>query len=153
VAAIDAIHSHLERGNLHDGLVFDAVRLRLIEIGEAVKAHPAELLARQPALPWAQIAGMRDRLTRMVRTAANGADGRWRAACKLKVSRVMGAARSRPEPGIAVRDERRRRCGRRTPAMSAGRTRESKGCAQQHPGGEMRAIRGWCEPEWCAGGR
>ncbi|MHB1549412.1 MAG: HepT-like ribonuclease domain-containing protein, partial [Acidimicrobiales bacterium] len=33
-----------------------------IEIGEAVKALPAELLAGEPALPWAQIAGMRDRL-------------------------------------------------------------------------------------------
>jgi uncharacterized protein with HEPN domain len=62
VAAIDAIHSHLERGDLHDGLVIDAVRVRLIEIGEAVKALPAELLASEPALPWAQIAAMRDRL-------------------------------------------------------------------------------------------
>ena len=62
MAAIDAIHSHLQRGDLHDGLVFDAVRVRLIEIGEAVKALPAELLASEPALPWAQIAGMRDRL-------------------------------------------------------------------------------------------
>jgi len=62
VAAIDAIHSHLDRGDLHDGLVFDAVRVRLIEIGEAVKALPAELLASEPDLPWAQIAGMRDRL-------------------------------------------------------------------------------------------
>ncbi|MGH8997745.1 MAG: HepT-like ribonuclease domain-containing protein [Acidimicrobiales bacterium] len=63
MAAVDAIHSHLERGDLHDGLVFDAVRVRLIEIGEAVKALPAELLASEPALPWAQIAGMRDRLS------------------------------------------------------------------------------------------
>jgi uncharacterized protein with HEPN domain len=62
VAAIDAIHARLERGDLHDGLVFDAVRVRLIEIGEAVKALPAELLASEPALPWAQIAGLRDRL-------------------------------------------------------------------------------------------
>ncbi len=62
MAALDAIHSHLERGDLHDGLVFDAVRVRLIEIGEAVKAIPAELLACEPALPWPQIAGMRDRL-------------------------------------------------------------------------------------------
>ena len=62
MAAIDAIHAHLERGDLHDGLVFDAVRVRLIEIGEAVKALPAELLASEPALPWAQVAGMRDRL-------------------------------------------------------------------------------------------
>ena len=62
MAAIDAIRAHLERGDLQDGLVFDAVRVRLIEIGEAVKALPAELLASEPALPWAQIAGLRDRL-------------------------------------------------------------------------------------------
>jgi len=62
VAAVDAIRAHLERGDLDDGLVFDAVRVRLIEIGEAVKALSAELLAGEPTLPWAQIAGMRDRL-------------------------------------------------------------------------------------------
>ena len=62
LAAIDAIATHLQRGDLHDGLVFDAVRVRLIEIGEAVKALPVELLATEPELPWAQVAGMRDRL-------------------------------------------------------------------------------------------
>ena len=34
----------------------------MIEVGEAVKSLPGELLATQPELPWAQIAGMRDRL-------------------------------------------------------------------------------------------
>jgi len=34
----------------------------LIEIGEAVKALPGELLASEAGLPWPQIAGMRDRL-------------------------------------------------------------------------------------------
>ena len=62
IAAIDAIRAHLESGDLHDGVVFDAVRVRLIEIGEAVKALPERLLATEPALPWAQIAGMRDHL-------------------------------------------------------------------------------------------
>ena len=62
IAETGAIHSHLERGDLSDGLAFDAVRVRLIEIGEAVKALPAQLLATEPALPWAQLAGMRDRL-------------------------------------------------------------------------------------------
>lgn len=61
-AALDAIDDHLTRGELSDGLVYDAVRVRLIEIGEAVKGLSADLLATEPDLPWAQIAGMRDRL-------------------------------------------------------------------------------------------
>ena len=61
-AAIDAIRSHLQRGDLSDGLVFDAVRIRLLEIGEAVKALPAEVLDSQPDIPWTQIARMRDHL-------------------------------------------------------------------------------------------
>jgi uncharacterized protein with HEPN domain len=62
LAAMDAIRPHMERGALSDPLVFDAVRVRLIEIGEAVKSLPAEVLATRPDLPWAQVAGMRDRL-------------------------------------------------------------------------------------------
>jgi uncharacterized protein with HEPN domain len=62
IEAIEAIRGHLLRGDLEDGLVFDAVRVRLIEIGEAVKGLPPELLASEKELPWAQIAGMRDRL-------------------------------------------------------------------------------------------
>ncbi len=61
-AAIDAIRSHLQRGDLSDGLVFDAVQIRLLEIGEAVKALPEDLLATQPSIPWRQIARMRDHL-------------------------------------------------------------------------------------------
>jgi uncharacterized protein with HEPN domain len=60
--AVAAIRSHLGRGELSDGLIFDAVRARLIEIGEAVKALPEPLLATEPALPWSAIARMRDRL-------------------------------------------------------------------------------------------
>lgn len=61
-SSIAAIRSHLERGTLADGMVFDAVRMRLLEIGEAVKAISADLLATQPGIPWQQIAGMRDHL-------------------------------------------------------------------------------------------
>jgi uncharacterized protein with HEPN domain len=60
--AIDAIRAHMERGDISDGLIFDAVRVRLIEIGEAIKALPADLLSREPAIPWPEIAQMRDRL-------------------------------------------------------------------------------------------
>jgi len=61
--AIDAIRNHLDRGDLSDGLVFDAVRLRLIEIGEAVKGLPPTLTGAEPDVPWADVAGMRDWLT------------------------------------------------------------------------------------------
>jgi uncharacterized protein with HEPN domain len=63
LAAAEAIADHLRRGTLEDGLVFDAVRVRLIEIGEAVKALDPELLATEPSVPWQDITGMRDHLT------------------------------------------------------------------------------------------
>jgi uncharacterized protein with HEPN domain len=61
-AAIAAIREHLRRGDVRDGLIFDAVRVRRIEIGEAVKAIPRDLLQTEPSVPWEQVAGMRDRL-------------------------------------------------------------------------------------------
>ena len=61
-AAITAIRSHVQRGSLTDGLVFDAVRIRLLEIGEAVKALPSDLLHSEPSIPWSQSARMRDHL-------------------------------------------------------------------------------------------
>jgi uncharacterized protein with HEPN domain len=61
-AAIGAIRSHMLRGDLDDDLVLDAVRVRLIEIGEAAKALSPELTASEPEIPWRQIARMRDHL-------------------------------------------------------------------------------------------
>lgn len=62
VASAEAIASHLQRGPLDDGLVFDAVRVRLIEIGEAVKDIDPGVLADEPSIPWRDVAGMRDHL-------------------------------------------------------------------------------------------
>lgn len=62
IAAADAIAAHLQRGHLDDVLVFDAVRVRLIEIGEAVKGIDPELLDREPGVPWVDVAGMRNHL-------------------------------------------------------------------------------------------
>lgn len=62
VEAIGAIRQHLARGRLDDGLIYDAVRARLIEIGEAVKGISAELLDTHPEIPWRAIARMRDHL-------------------------------------------------------------------------------------------
>lgn len=60
--AISVILGYLERGDLHDGLIYDAVRVRLIEIGEAVKAISPDLLEEAPSIPWREIARMRDHL-------------------------------------------------------------------------------------------
>jgi uncharacterized protein with HEPN domain len=62
LASVGAIRGHLERGGLDDGLVFDAVRVRLIEIGEGVRAIDPQLLAREASIPWADVAGMRNHL-------------------------------------------------------------------------------------------
>ena len=63
LTAIDAADGYLARGSLDDGLVYDACRVRLIEIGEAVKHLDPELLGRAPDIRWRAIARMRDQLT------------------------------------------------------------------------------------------
>ena len=60
--AISAIREHLRRGDLSDGLIFDAVRMRIVEIGEAVKDVDPDVLATEPEVHWQGIARMRDRL-------------------------------------------------------------------------------------------
>lgn len=62
VEAIDAIRDHLTRGGLDDGLVYDAVRVRLIEIGGAVKGIDPGVLEGVAGVPWKEIARMRDHL-------------------------------------------------------------------------------------------
>jgi len=72
LAAAAAIESHLTRGTLADDLVFDAVRVRLIEIGEAVKDLDPALLAIEPKVPWADVARMRDHLANRYFDADHG---------------------------------------------------------------------------------
>jgi uncharacterized protein with HEPN domain len=62
LAAVDAITAHTQRGELTDGLIFDAVRVRLIEIGEAIAALSPELLRHEPTIPWPDIRAMRNHL-------------------------------------------------------------------------------------------
>jgi uncharacterized protein with HEPN domain len=45
-----------------DGIVFDAIRIRLVEIGEAVKDLDPSVTASEPDIPWADMARMRDQL-------------------------------------------------------------------------------------------
>ena len=49
-----------ERSGRDDPMVFDAVRMRLLEIGEAAGGIPAEVRATEPDIPWREIIGMRN---------------------------------------------------------------------------------------------
>jgi uncharacterized protein with HEPN domain len=60
--SIEIIRSYTDQGGVVNGIVYDACRVRLIEIGESVKHLSPELLANAPATPWREIARLRDRL-------------------------------------------------------------------------------------------
>jgi uncharacterized protein with HEPN domain len=62
LTAVDAIHEYMAEGSLDQGVVYDACRVRLIEIGEAVKNINPDLLATVPTVRWRAIARMRDQL-------------------------------------------------------------------------------------------
>ncbi len=62
LAAIDAIEAYVAEGSLSNGMVYDACRVRLIEIGEAVKNIDPNLLETIPSIRWRAISRMRDRL-------------------------------------------------------------------------------------------
>jgi uncharacterized protein with HEPN domain len=58
--AITAIHAHLTHGPISVEIVMDAVAMRLLEIGEAVKSLSQVATAAEPDIKWADIAGIRD---------------------------------------------------------------------------------------------
>ena len=60
--ALIEIDRHLERGPLDDGLIFDAVRIRLVEIGEAVSRLDDTTTSRATDVPWRDIPVMRNHL-------------------------------------------------------------------------------------------
>lgn len=61
-AACEAIKHYLTRDGADEDMVFDAIRVRLIEIGEAVKDIDPALLVTEPGIPWTDISRMRDQL-------------------------------------------------------------------------------------------
>ncbi|OAN39799.1 HepT-like ribonuclease domain-containing protein [Microbacterium sp. H83] len=61
-AACEAVARYARRIDSDDEIVFDAIRARLIEIGEAVKDLSDAATAAEPSIPWSEIAGMRDYL-------------------------------------------------------------------------------------------
>ena len=72
-AAIEAIRSHVERGPLSDSLVSDAVRIRPLEIGDAVKSLPENLTSAEP-----DIRGARSRACATTTVGRSDIDGQGR---------------------------------------------------------------------------
>lgn len=60
IAACQAVTAYVALDDADESVVFDAVRMRLVEIGEAVKGIGTESREREPGIPWAQVARMRD---------------------------------------------------------------------------------------------
>ena len=90
LAACDAITSYLDREGLDDDIRFDAIRVRLIEIGEAVKDLSPELRASEPGVPWTEIARMRDHLAHRYFDTAHSLV---RATAQTDVPRLADAVR------------------------------------------------------------
>lgn len=96
LAAVEAIdraeavaHRHTDDGELPEVLLA-AIQFHVFTIGEAVKALPGELKARQPDVPWSDIARMRDLIghhyykldAAIVRATIGDPLDRLRAACE-----------------------------------------------------------------------
>jgi len=63
LVACSAIRSYLARADIDGDLVFYAIRIRLVEVGEAIKDLDPKQLESEPEVPWNDIARMRDFLT------------------------------------------------------------------------------------------
>lgn len=90
LTACEAIASYLERDAIDDDVRFDAIRVRLIEIGEAVKEVPAELRETEPGIPWTEVARMRDHLAHRYFDTAHSIV---RATAQQDVPLLAGAVR------------------------------------------------------------
>lgn len=77
--ACERIAEYAERSEASDDLVFDAIRMRLLEIGEAVKELDDEARRLAPEVPWAEIARMRDMLAEPETSVSASSPSRWPA--------------------------------------------------------------------------
>jgi uncharacterized protein with HEPN domain len=95
VRACQAIGRYVEQSDVPDDLVLDAVRIRLVEIGDAVRLVPEAVTATEPGIPWAGVAELAAHVT-----------GR---SCDTPPALVLGTARADvPRLLEAVRRLRRR---------------------------------------------
>lgn len=64
VQACDVIARYVDDDDLPEDVVYDAVRMRLVEIGEAVRMLPSVVTRTEPGIPWSRVSLLGERLTR-----------------------------------------------------------------------------------------
>lgn len=64
IRACGVIDRYVSDTSLPEDLVYDAVRMRLVEIGEAVRMLPVAVTAGEPGIPWSRVSLLGERLTR-----------------------------------------------------------------------------------------
>jgi len=64
LTACAVIRRYVDDGSLPEELVYDAVRMRLVEIGEAVRMLPSSVTSTEPGIPWSRVSLLGERLTR-----------------------------------------------------------------------------------------
>jgi len=64
IRACGVIRAYVDDDALPEGLVYDAVRMRLVEIGEAVRMLPSAVTSTEPSIPWSRVSLLGERLTR-----------------------------------------------------------------------------------------
>ncbi|WP_267424264.1 MULTISPECIES: HepT-like ribonuclease domain-containing protein [unclassified Curtobacterium] len=63
IRACRVIARYVSADTLPEDVVHDAVRMRLVEIGEAVRMLPVALTAGEPGIPWSRLSLLGERLT------------------------------------------------------------------------------------------
>ncbi|WP_144761865.1 DUF86 domain-containing protein [Curtobacterium sp. 9128] len=64
IRACGVIDRYVSEPGLPEDLVYDAVRMRLVEIGEAVRMLPVSVTSAEPGIPWSRVSLLGERLTR-----------------------------------------------------------------------------------------
>ncbi|OIH95173.1 DUF86 domain-containing protein [Curtobacterium sp. MCBA15_001] len=64
IRACGVIARYVSETDLPEDLVYDAVRMRLVEIGEAVRMLPSAVTRAEPDIPWSRVSLLGERLTR-----------------------------------------------------------------------------------------
>lgn len=101
--ACEAIDRYVRRADMDDEIIFDAIRIRLVEIGEAVKDLSEDVTALEPEIVWGDIARMRDHLAHRYFDTTQAVV---EATARHDIPRLAAAVRRLLKQGSIPRDRR-----------------------------------------------